>query len=367
MATKERITYTKAPVTVSPESSITVKLEESKGCLEQGVRIISAIFLPLILLIITVVTNCVMTEHTKKVEEAKQLNNYLDKLNEILIGEENGEENGKQTELIDYRPSFAFRLEQIKEIDYLTRAYTRNLNEKSKKIVLIYLYESDLINHSKAGNGWIGLEGICKNINETINQDVEKNRKTLQELKEKKQKGIDLSVQEMNTATEINKQFSEYPYCNLSTNRYYFDGIDMSDVFMQNIKLHNSYLNGANFSGAKLMGAEFMGSEFRGANFTKAVLKGANFSRSDKDKTFLEEANFTGADLTNANLTEANLQGIVLRDANLHKANLIGAENIDINQITKAYNWWTARYDPQIEKQLPLSEEQKEWRKNNIN
>ncbi len=329
---------TKEKITVNPQDSITVNLEGSKDQLKN-----ISIMVGIIVSLLTVFISCGVSVHTEKVEERKQLNNYLDTLNKIIIGKE----SGKETKFIDYRPSFAFELERIKEIDYLTRAYTRTLEPESNRIVLIYLYESDLINHSKAiGDEVPGQEGRCKS-----------------------------------------GKPSESLYCNLSTNRYYFDGIDMSDMFMQNIKLHNSYLNGAKFINAELMGAEFRGSELRKADFTNAnlsnaffnsaynsetVLKGANFTDaklqgSEFINADLSEANFTDANLTNADLTNANIQDTVFEKANLYGANLTGAKINNPNEITKSYNWWTAKYDPNIENQLPLSEEQKEWRRKNIN
>ncbi|MDJ0601896.1 MAG: pentapeptide repeat-containing protein [Crocosphaera sp.] len=246
---------TNEKTTVNPQAPITVKLEDSKGIKELVIQITSVILIPLIVFCLGWFTNNKVIQHTAKVEEAKQLNNYLDKLNTIILDKE----GGKQTILIDNRPSFAFNLQNIKEIDYLTRAYIRNLNPKSRRIVLIYLYESGLINHTKAQEDThTGTEGLCKK-----NKDL---------------------------------------YCNLSTNRYYFDDVDMSNIFLKQIKLHNSYLNGAKFIDARLMGAEFMGSQLKQANFTGANLSNAYFNDASQSTTVLQ-----GADFTNANLSGANL------------------------------------------------------------
>ncbi|MEL4896167.1 pentapeptide repeat-containing protein [Crocosphaera sp. Alani8] len=364
--------------------------------------------IPIITLIISVLTLLVswrVNVHTEKVEETKQLNNYLDKLNEIIIGEE----EEKKTELIDDRPSFAFKLEQIKEIDYLTRAYTRNLNSDSRRVVLIYLYESDLINHTKAtGHESIGQEGICKTYKDKVQQG-----------------NILIESEKANLDT--------YPYCNLSTNRYYFNNIDMSGVFLKHIKLHNSYLNRANFTRSKLRGANFSKSGLRGTNFTNAELMKANFTDADLERfegegcikilrvklslgvifpwiklnicpvtnftdadlrgvnltnanlsQFIDEkkgcdnpkdcqvanltyANLTGAklmkaNLTNADLTNANLQDTVFGGTNLYCTNLTDAKNINIDEIKQQPSFWSATYNKDMEAKLNLSDTQKENR-----
>ncbi|MDJ0582439.1 pentapeptide repeat-containing protein [Crocosphaera sp.] len=338
--------------------------------------------------------------HTEQVEETKQLNNYLDKLNEIIIGEEksqeNGQRNGKKTRLIDSKPSFAFKLRQIKEIDYLTRSYTRNLNKDSRRVVLIYLYESGLINRSKAiDDKSIGLAGICKNIDprknidtlinreqrkisekiinektkiweewDTINLEKLKNFKALFEgnVDEDYKKKIDRAI---TNAQEANKKLLKYFYCNLSTNRYYLNDIDMTNIFLENIKLHNSYLNGTNFTEAKLNGATLRNSGFRKANFTDAKLKKVNFRGPNRDDpTALNGANFTGAELqgaifTDTNLSEANFTNADLSDAkftnaDLEKANFKRAKHITPQQIKGAKNWEQAKYDPDFRKQLGL-------------
>ncbi|MDJ0511032.1 MAG: pentapeptide repeat-containing protein [Crocosphaera sp.] len=364
MRTKERITDTQGSVTVSPESSITVKLEDSKDQLK-NISVIVGIISVIVGIIVSGLTFLIswkVSVHTEQVEEAKQLHNYLDKINEIIVSKNSQQDSKKTIEFIDNRPTFAFKLARIKEIDYLTRTYTRKLNRDSRRVVLIYLYESGLINHTKAtGFEAPGQEGICR-------------------FKDYKKK-----IKKDNILVESNTfNIDTYPYCNLSTNRYYFDDVDMSGIFLKHIKLHNSYLNRANFNGANLISAEFRNSGFRGANFTNARLEKVDFSSPySGDITALNGANFTGANLSEANLTNTDLTDTVFGDnkctqenrkndknlncANLYKANLTGAKINNPNEITKAYNWWTARYDSEIENQLPLSEEQKQWREKNIN
>lgn len=109
-------------ITVNPPSSIDVNLKDSKNQLK-NISVIITIIVSLSLLFV----NWRVSEHSKKVEETKQLNNYLDKLNELIVEEK--EQEDKKIELtvelihdvLSYSPSFAFNLEKIKEIDYLTR------------------------------------------------------------------------------------------------------------------------------------------------------------------------------------------------------------------------------------------------------
>ncbi|MGK7958008.1 MAG: pentapeptide repeat-containing protein [Crocosphaera sp.] len=347
MGNKEKITDPQDRITVTPESSITVKLEDSKGSLDQVFRCVG-LAISIFTLIGVTLTQCSTVQLAEKVEENEQFSDYIEKMDNIITKNET-------IEVIDNRPSLAFKLKDIKQMDHLTRSYTRKLNQESRRIILIYLYESDLINHSKAtGLEFTGQEGICK----------------IKDYEEKIEKGNKLIK-----SKEVNK--NEYPYCNLSTNRYYFNDIDMSGIFLKNIKLHNSYLNRTNFTGAKLMGADLRNSGLREANFTKARLKRVDFSSPySGDPTALYGANFTGADLTEANFTNTDLRDAVFGDnkctdenkrkdfekhkkptlncANLDKANLTGAENIDIDEIKKAYNWRTAKYDQETKKKLGL-------------
>lgn len=353
--------------------------------------------------ILTLLISWRVTQHTEQVEETKQLNNYLDKLNEIII-EEKVEKEGEEiikkkvkkieltTELksglLDYWPSFPFTLRKIKEIDYLTRAYTRNLTPKSKRIILIYLYESGLINHSNAIDDKkskieIGLEGVCKKYQEELNNAVA----TITSYENSSNNTNKPTDKQVNKAK---KAITELPYCNLRTNRYDFRDIDINGVFLQRIKLYYSYLDRANFSNAYLHQAKFNGSGLRKANFTNATLTKADFGspnkRHEKNFTTLTGADFTGADLrgadfTGADLSEANLNDADLKDtvfgdngctedkkkedlennkkptlncAILHRANLKGAKNIDIDEIKKAYYWEKAKYDSDFRKKLGL-------------
>ncbi|MDJ0660152.1 MAG: pentapeptide repeat-containing protein [Crocosphaera sp.] len=365
----------------------TVKLKDSKDQFKT-ISVIVGIIVSLLPFFIS----WRVSVHTEQVEETKQLNNYLDKLNEIIIGKE----SEKETKLIHDRPAFAFKLEKIKEIDYLTRAYTRNLNSDSRRVVLIYLYESGLINHRNAvkhsiDDKQIGLEGVCGNYQE----DFGRLREPIKTSEEKLLKQEKLTEREIKKAKKAKEKIAKFPHCNLSTNRYYLNDIDMSNIFLENIKLHYSYLDGANFTAATLNGATFRGSGFRKANFTKAelekvdfsgrhsekftVLKGANFTEAVLEGanflyTNLSEANFTDADLTKANLTKANLtnvklQGAIFGDAqcteqnknndknlncaNLYYTTLEGAKDINIDEIKKAYNWRSVKGND-IRKELGL-------------
>jgi len=97
-------------------------------------------------------------------------------------------------------------------------------------------------------------------------------------------------------------------------------GADLSGANLNEADLRGAYLFEANLSGAYLFEANL-----GGADLSKANLSKANLSRADLSKANLGEANLSGAHLDSANLGKAHLFEANLCRANLLMANLSAA------------------------------------------
>lgn len=237
----------------------------------------------------------------RQLEDEKKLNLYLQNIGKII------ETDGK-LKLLNNRPMLSLKLEQIKTIDDLTRTYTRILSKESRKLLILHLYETGLINHTKAINFTpYGVEGMC-NIDENnaanqIYQDI-KEAEAVSDQEKVAKLQIELSKLQLSSS-----------YCNLSTARFYLNYVDLSHLFLKQIKLHYSYLNNAKLMETNLSGAELIDTGLRNADLTKANLT----------KAFLNDAEFNEANLTEANITKANFE-----DANLTGAILTGVKITDV-------------------------------------
>jgi uncharacterized protein YjbI with pentapeptide repeats/class 3 adenylate cyclase len=110
---------------------------------------------------------------------------------------------------------------------------------------------------------------------------------------------------------------------------------------LSNASLQHSDLSGARFIAATLKGADLSDCRIRGANFLTASVRGARLDRVDfrghdlrsldlRD-TSLAMCNLEGQMLANVDLSSVNLQGANLRDACLSGANLTRADLQDAN------------------------------------
>ncbi|MBD1880300.1 pentapeptide repeat-containing protein [Coleofasciculus sp. FACHB-T130] len=140
------------------------------------------------------------------------------------------------------------------------------------------------------------------------------------------------------------------------------DGADLSAANLQGANLFGANLQGANLFGANLQGANLrranlqgadlfggnlQGADLIGANLQEAYLSNANLQRAALTGANLQEAALRGANLqetylNNANLQEANLSETNLQGADLDEANLRGvylrsAENLEYEQIERAF------------------------------
>jgi hypothetical protein len=234
----------------------------------------------------------------RRLEDEKKLNLYLENIGKII-------ENKGKIELIDNRPILSLGLKEIKTIDDLTRTYTRILSKDSRKLLILHLYETGLINHTKAlPSTPYGVEGICRtdknSAADKIYQEINKAGSDREKVRE-----LEMELSELQ---------SKLSYCNLSTARFDFSDVDLSDLFLKQIKLHYSYLNNAKLIETDLSGAELIDTGLRNADLTKANLKHAFLNSAELNNANLTEANITKTNFEDANLTGAILTGVKIDD-----------------------------------------------------
>ncbi len=131
------------------------------------------------------------------------------------------------------------------------------------------------------------------------------------------------------------------------------------------ISLVNSRINlteirvaGGDFSRADLQEAYLIGAPLENLRMAQADLTLANLGAARLDYTdlrgaILVAANLSGASLGETDLTEADIRYADLRD--------ISAASVWNTELKKAKNWKQALYDPDLAKQLGLSEAQMEF------
>jgi uncharacterized protein YjbI with pentapeptide repeats len=192
------------------------------------------------------------------------LQSYFDRMGEILF------EKGLPIHL----STEARKLAGIQTLSVL-----RELDPNRKKIVLLFLKESNLIDHN--------------------NQIVS--------LKEADLNGVDLS--RMDLSKTILKGTSL-----IGTT---FVGTDLREADLSGANLRRANLSGADLrvaelSRADLSGANLSKAKLHNANLTGAILKGA-----DLREAVLRIANLSGTDLSKAKLRGADQSGVVLREVNL--------------------------------------------------
>jgi uncharacterized protein YjbI with pentapeptide repeats len=106
------------------------------------------------------------------------------------------------------------------------------------------------------------------------------------------------------------------------------NSVDLSNVDLSGVDLHGISLGNVNLRGTVLSGTLLYESNLYHVNLSKANLKGANLNGSFLDSADLNGANLTNAtiqgDLAKADLSGAHLSGANLKGANLSEANLSG-------------------------------------------
>ncbi len=115
--------------------------------------------------------------------------------------------------------------------------------------------------------------------------------------------------------------------------QHYHQGVrrfTQADLAQANLSQQREYLNGVDLSQANLRGANLVGVNLGEARLTGAILDEsqldyANLSRSQLDQASLVGANLRGANLRRANLRDANLENADLSYADLTDAQFEGA------------------------------------------
>jgi hypothetical protein len=145
------------------------------------------------------------------------------------------------------------------------------------------------------------------------------------------------------------------------------EGENLSSAVLKGIKLGNVKLTKIIFNEADLSNADMNYAHMDHAQLIKSKFGNANMSNADLTEADLHDADFNNAKLTNANMAFTQLEGTRFNGADLRGANLEGAtigcsdfctdfqgaENLTVEQITKAKGWEQACYDEKISNQLP--------------
>ncbi len=95
-------------------------------------------------------------------------------------------------------------------------------------------------------------------------------------------------------------------------------GADLGWASLPNVNLSHADLSNANFFLSNLIEANLSGAILSKAHLSKASLSNANLIRTNLTNVELREANLSGVDLREANLYHADLRKAILRDANLN-------------------------------------------------
>ncbi|CAF0935809.1 unnamed protein product [Didymodactylos carnosus] len=199
-----------------------------------------------------------------------------------------------------------------------TLSSLRKLDTQRRKYLLLFLYESQLLQYDKTkkhDRSTLNLAGADLNH---IHIEKPKNFNNLS-----------LPGVELNNASFTN--------CHLQHSRF-------ADSIMNDIRFTNSFLLGTRFSRCSLERADFRNTTLTHVSFRSAILRHADFTRA-----WTKAADFTNADLYGALMTEKHLQEAELLDnarlpngsfAMIQEKNLVvNGENIGCDK--KLLSSWT--------------------------
>ena len=127
---------------------------------------------------------------------------------------------------------------------------------------------------------------------------------------------------------------------------------DLGEANLKGADLSGTYLGGTNLSKANLSGANLRMTYLRKANLKGADLSGSALRRADIRGADLRFAIMKGTRLRAANLNEADLTDAYMEGANFEAADLRGAENLSIEQLSKALTLYEAALDPVLKKHI---------------
>jgi len=196
-------------------------------------------------------------------QEETALQTYLDRISELLLQKDDGDENRK---IIRIR----------------TLSIMRALNSERTNLVIQFLREANLITDEQSI--------FCKTNFSGINLS-----------------GLDFKNVVLSKSDFYKTDFGK---------RSILIGVNLEKANLCGAKLPYAYMHSANLHDALLEDANMERVTLPNANLQQVYLKGAN----------LREAYLRGANLQNANLESANLKGATLADTNLAGANLKGAK-----------------------------------------
>lgn len=123
--------------------------------------------------------------------------------------------------------------------------------------------------------------------------------------------------------------------------------------------LNNIDLTEANLSGADLSGAHLNDADLRHANLNGAYLNDADLRHAHLNDANLRGAHLNGAILSGAYLNDADLGCLKLKSLDTYCTDLTGTLGLTPEQVSQAYNWQEAVYDPKFRKELGLPPEKK--------
>jgi hypothetical protein len=134
-------------------------------------------------------------------------------------------------------------------------------------------------------------------------------------------------------------------------------GIKLESALLTNIILNEADLSNADMNYAHMDHAQLIKSKFGNATMNKADLTKADLHDADFNNAKLTNANMAFTQLEGTRFNGADLSGADLRDATIGCSDVCtdfqGAENLTVEQITKAKGWEQACYDEKISNQLP--------------
>lgn len=227
---------------------------------------LSLLIVPVSLAVATLVFTAQQNERLLEIEDQRAqddtLQAYLDKMSELILSDKDGGIYNPEKQPGEYGHPEAVRLQMLARSR--TKAALTTVDGDKKRVIIVFLYENELINRS---DSLVSMTGA--------------------------------------------------PLYNA----------DLHDTNFVEINLEGANLGSADFSGAIIPKAIFSGTDLRDADFKGAFLPGADFSSVNPAHSamYLKGADLTDANFTGANLTAANLTNADLTRANLTDADLTGA------------------------------------------
>ncbi len=206
---------------------------------------------------------------------------YINEMSELLL-----HENLRESQTEDEVRKIA----RVRTLTVLPR-----LDGQRKRNVILFLYESGLINTDKR---IIDLNGAdLGEVNLSGGRLV----------------GVSLAGANLSRANLKNAYLREANICNSDLIEANLKFAYLGEALMFRVNLREADLSAVNLGGANLDGATMLGVHMRGAYLNKASLTGCSLIGADMRNTNLREAEMGGVNLEKANLLGAYLEGANLK------------------------------------------------------